>query len=427
MGCHDRTGSATVKVIVIGGGVIGVATAYYLAKDGHQVTVIERHAEAASETSFANAGLITAGHSASWASPRVPMMLLRSLWLSDAPLRFRPGLDPRMWAWGLRFLANCTAARYRVNTRRKLRMSLYSAEVMAGLREETSIAYDRGVGGILYIYRDAARFERSAEGVRALADGGVRLEVKDPAEASRIEPALGPVRDKIAGAVYCPLDESGDACLFTRNLALVCEGMGAEFRYRTAVLGLKAAGDAVTAVATDKGDLSADAYVLAAGCYSPHLARSIGVRMPVYPLKGYTVTVAIGDHAGAPTVGVIDEDNLVAFARLGGRLRIGGRAELSGYDAGHTPRDFEAILDTARELFPDGGDYHRPDLWACLRPMTPDGPPIVGTGRHRNLFFNTGHGSTGWTMACGSGRVTADLIAGRAPDIDLDGLTIDRF
>jgi D-amino-acid dehydrogenase len=355
------------------------------------------------------------------------MMLLRSLWQADSPLSFHPSLDPRMWAWCLRFLANCTAARHRVNTLRKLRMSLYSAEVMAGLREETSIAYDQSFGGILYIYRDAAHFERSAEDVRALADGGVRLEVKDPTEAIRIEPALEPVRDKIAGALFCPLDESGDSCSFTRNLALVCAGMGVEFRYRTAVLGLKAAGDAVTAVATEKGDLSADAYVLAAGCHSPHLARSIGVRLPIYPVKGYTVTVPIEGRTGAPTVGVIDEDKLVAFARLGGRLRIGGRAVFSGYDDGHAPRDFEAILDTASELFPDGGDYARPDYWACLRPMTPDGPPILGTGRHRNLYFNTGHGSTGWTMACGSGRVTADLVAGRDPDIDLDGLTIDRF
>ena len=416
-----------MKTIVIGGGVVGVTTAYYLAKAGHEVTVIERQPYAACETSFANAGLITAGHAAAWASPRAPMMLLRSLWQADAALSFRPSLDPRMWAWCLRFLANCTAARFRVNTLRKLRLCMYSREVMAALREETNIAYDRSSRGILYLYRDADHFERSARDLSLLADGGVGLEVKDPAESCRIEPALEPVRNKIAGAVYCPTDESGDACLFTRNLAKICEGLGATMRYRTAVLGLKATGDAVEAVVTDNGKLSADAYVLAAGSYSPRLARTIGVRLPIYPVKGYTVTVPIDGHEGAPAVGVIDEDNLVAFARRGDRLRIGGKAVFSGYDTSYAPRDFEAIFKTAKELFPDGGDYDRPDLWACLRPMTPDGPPIMGRERYRNLFFNTGHGSTGWTMACGSARITADLIAGQRPDIDLDGLTIDRY
>ncbi len=416
-----------MTTIVIGAGVIGVTTAYYLAKAGHEVTVVERHAEAACESSHANAGLIAVGHPAPWASPRAPLALLNSLWRADSALTFRPRLDPRQWAWCLRFLANCTSGRHRTNALRVLGLGAYSLEALTALRAETGIAYDEAARGILYLYRDAAHLAEAAATLRLVGEGRLGFEVKDAAECAGIEPALASARDRLAGAIYCSADESGDARLFTRNLARICADLGVVFRYGTAVSGLTARGDAVTAAVTDRGALSADAFVLAAGSHSPIVARSIGVGLPIQPVKGYTVTVPIDGHQGAPAVGIIDEDERVAFARLGARLRLGGKAEFGGYDTAYRRRDFDAILATARELFPDGGDYAKPEYWACLRPMTPDGPPILGRGRHRNLYFNTGHGAMGWTLACGSGRVTADLVAGRDPDIDLDGLTIDRF
>lgn len=422
-----REGRGAVKAIVLGGGVIGVCTAYYLAKAGHEVAVIERQPEAGCETTFANGGLIAVGHAATWAEPSAPLMLLKSLWQADSAIRFRPSLDPALWAWGLRFLANCTAQRYRVNTLRNLRLSKYSHEVMAALREETQIPYDEATKGILYVYRDPARLEHSAKAWALVRDHGVAVEVKSAAESVRIEPALAPARDKFVGAIYSPSDESGDACMFTRHLAKLCEGLGVRFNYGASISGLKANAEAVESVVTDKGEFVADNYVLAAGSYSPSIARSIGVRLPIYPIKGYSVTVPIGGRQGAPTVGVIDESTRVAFVRLGERLRLAGIAEFSGYDTSYKPRDFGTMFKAAKELFPDGGDYDRPEFWACLRPMTPDGPPIMGRGRHRNLYFNIGHGHLGWTMGCGAGRVIADLIAGRRPGIDLDGLTIDRF
>lgn len=415
-----------MRTIILGGGVIGVTTAYELAKEGHEVTVLERQSSAAAETSYANAGLIAPGHATAWASPSAPVTLLKSLVRDDTALRLRFTIDPRMWLWGIHFLRNCTTARNRANTLAKLRLCFYSQEALKALRGETGIAYEALTKGVLYLYRDPENFEKGVNHMAFLRDHGHRQEVVDRDRCIRIEPALEAVRGEIAGAVYGAADESGDCRLFTQNLARIAEEKGVAFDYDTTVKGLRASGDLIDAVVTDRGELSADNYVLALGSYSPFVVRSLGIKLPIYPVKGYSLTIPIDGHNGAPSVGVIDEDHLVAFACLGDRLRATATAEFTGYDTSHKADDFKAMLRIARGLFPEGGDYDKPEYFACLRPMTPDGPPVLGKGRHRNLFFNTGHGHIGWTMACGSARVVADIISGRKPDIDLKGLTFPR-
>lgn len=289
---------------------------------------------------------------------------------------------------------------------------------------ETGVEFDRLEGGLLYLYRTAASFERGAANAKTLVEGGQKLEAVDSDRAAEIDPALQPVKEKIAGAIYCPTDESGDTRKFTTGLASVCRQAGVEFAFDTAIRRIEAEGDRITKLVTDKGDLAADVYVMCLGSYSPILARPLGVRLPIYPVKGYSVTVPIRDAARAPAMGGVDEDNLVAYARFGDRLRLTATADFAGYDTAHAPKDFRSMLRTARDLFPDAADYDRPDYWAGLRPMTPEGTPIFGLGPHTNLFYNTGHGHMGWTMACGAARITADLIAGRRPDIDLDGMTV---
>ncbi len=411
----------------MGGGVIGVTTAYYVAGSGHEVTVIERQPGVAAETSFANAGILAPGHAHAWASPSAPMTLLKSLVRGDTALRLRLRFDPKMWLWGLHFLRNCTAARNRANTLCKLRLCLYSVEALKALREDAGIAYDELTQGALYLYREPAQLDAALANMALLTENGLAMTTIDRDRIAALEPALAHVKDKFAGAIHCPVDESGDSHLFSRKLAEVCETMGVSFRFGTSVTGLKADGDRIEGVVTDDGDVAGDAYVLSLANDSPFALRGLGVRLPIYPVKGYSVTVPTEGYNGAPRLPGVDEEYLVAFARFGERLRLTGTAEFAGYDTSHQPADFALLLKVARELFPGGADYARPDYWACLRPMTPDGPPVFGRGRHRNLYFNTGHGHIGWTMACGSGRVTADLIDGREPDIDLTGMTVDRF
>ena len=413
-----------MKVIVMGSGVVGVATAYCLLKDGHEVTVVERHDGAADETSFANAGLVAPGHAYTWASPKAPKILLKSLWRNDQALRFRLRPDPALWSWSWKFLRNCTNERVAVNTARKVRLSLYSQEMLHEVVADTGVAFDGAKGGLLYLYRTPAAFEAGVAKMKILTDNGLPLEVVDRDRAAEIDPALGPTKDRIVGGIYAPTDESGDARLFTRNLAAWCAGRGVRFLYGTTLRGIETAGGEVTGLATDKGTLTADAYVLALGCQSAAMAKRLGVSLPIYPIKGYSVTLPVAGRNSPPRVGGVDEENLVAYAPMGDRLRITATADFAGYDKRHTPADFRTMLAAARDLFPGAADYSRPSYWAGLRPMTPEGTPIFGRARHRNLFFNTGHGHMGWPMACGSGRVTADLIAGRTPAIPLDGMQL---
>ncbi|WP_135470837.1 D-amino acid dehydrogenase [Crenalkalicoccus roseus] len=414
-----------MRVAVLGAGVIGVTTAWYLAREGHDVTVVERNAEPARGTSFANAGLVAPGHSLTWASPKAPRVLLRSLFLPDQALRLRLRADPRMWAWCFRFLRNCTAKRARINTLRKLALCVYSQRELRTLVAETGLRYDGLRHGLLYLYRDAASLERGVAAMAVLRDeGGQRMEVVDAARAAEIEPALGAGgAARIAGGIYCPDDESGDARAFTEALAALCQDRaGVRFRYNETVLGAEVEGDRVHAMVTDHGRVEADAFVLALGTHSPTLGRKLGLRLPVYPVKGYSVTIPVEGHNGAPDVGGVDENNLVAWCRMGDRFRLTATAEFAGFDTSHRPSDFAAMLRVGRELFPEAGNWGQPSYWAGLRPMTPEGTPILGRGRHRNLWINTGHGHMGWTMACGSAHITADLIAGRRPAVSTDGM-----
>ena len=412
-----------MRVLVLGGGVIGVTTAYYLARDGHEVAVIERHAAAAAETSYANAGLLAPAHAYAWASPKAPKILFKSLFMKDQALRLKLRADPRMWRWGLQFLAQCTEERARRNTLRKVRLCLYSVARLNEVAADTGVAYDGLDKGNLYLYRSERSLEKGIAHTAILREQGVELRALDRDAVAGVEPALEPVKEQLAGGLHAPGDQSGDARMFSRNLAAYCaERLGVGFEYDTRVTALVAGGDGIERVTTDRGERRADAFVLAAGHEAPFLAAPVGVKLPIYPCKGYSVTVPVGRSNLAPRIGMVDEDNLVAFCPMGSRLRVTSTAEFSGYDRSHTAEDFRAMFGAARELFPAGADYANPEYWAGLRPMTPTTVPIFGFARYRNLMLNVGHGHIGWTMACGSGKVVADLLTGRDPEIDLDGM-----
>ncbi len=417
-----------MRVAVLGGGVVGVATAYYLARQGHEVTVVERQAGVARETSFANAGMIAPGHAFAWASPRAPKILLQSLWRKDTALKFRLKADPKLWAWSWKFLRQCGAERSRANTLVKLRLCLLSIEEMRRIREDEGFSYDEVLKGALYLYRDQAHLESGLANAQLLKDNGVTgLRAVEPAELVRIEPALAAVKDRLAGALYSAQDESGDCRLFSERLAERVVASGGRFLFGHSVTGLRQDKGRVIAAVTDRGDIQADAFVLALGSYAPQIARSVGVKLPIYPVKGYSLTLPVGPAHLAPQLPGVDEHYLVAFARMGERLRLTATADFAGYDTSHTPAHFATMLKVARELFPQGADYDRPDYWACLRPMTPDGPPVIGKAGAENLWINSGHGHIGWTMACASALVCSELMAGRSSPVPLAGLEPQRY
>ncbi len=415
-----------MRVIVLGAGVVGVTTAYELARDGHEVTVVDRLAEAAAETSFANAGLVAPGHAYTWSSPKAPRILLRSLFDDGQALRFRPSLDPRLWSWSWKFLLNCTAEKARTNTKRKVRLCLYSQERLKGVIADTGVEYYGREGGLLYLYRKPESFARGAANTRILSEEGLDLRAIDPGEAARIDPALESVKDKFAGAVYCPSDGSGDARVFTQNLARFCaDNLGVKFMFDTSVDGFESKGDRITGVKTSRGVISADEYVLCLGVFAPDFARTLGVSLPIYPIKGYSVTMPLDGSNNPPSIGGVDEDNLVAYARFGDRLRVTATAEFAGYDKSNRPEDFKHMLSAIRDIFPNGANYGAPQYWAGLRPMTPEGTPIFGRGgRYSNMVFNVGHGHMGWTMSAGSARITADIVKRAKPDFDPAGMMV---
>lgn len=415
-----------MRVAVLGAGVVGVTTAYELARDGHDVTVIDRLTEPAAETSFANAGLIAPGHAYTWSSPRAPGILLRSLVDDGQALRFKPSLDPRLWSWSWQFLKNCTAEKARINTKRKVRLCRYSQERLAGIVADTGISYHGLDGGLLYLFRDPGSFARGSANTRILAEEGLDLRAVSPEEAVRIDPALANARDRLAGAVYCPSDGSGDARVFTQNLARHCaEHLGVRFLFDAEVKGFEASGDRILSVATTRGAVAAEEFVLCLGVFSPAFAGDLGVALPIYPVKGYSVTLPLDEAHVAPTVGGVDEDNLVAYACLGDRMRVTATAEFAGFDKSHRPEDFRHMLAAIRDLFPSGADYARPQYWAGLRPMTPEGTPIFGRGgRFSNMTFNVGHGHMGWTMSAGSARITADIVGRTRLEFDPSGLMV---
>ncbi|CUW40707.1 D-amino acid dehydrogenase small subunit [Magnetospirillum sp. XM-1] len=417
-----------MKVVVIGAGVIGTASAWYLARAGHDVTVVDRREGAGLETSFANGGQVSPCHAEPWANPSVLPKVLKWLGREDAPLLFRWNRwDPALWAWGLRFLANCPRSQAEINTERTLRVALYSRACLGELRAETGIDYDQQTRGILHVYRDGAEFEHACRAAEVMIRHGLRRMPKNADECVGIEPALAAVRGELAGGIYTPDDESGDAHKFTRRLAELAAARGVEFRWNVPIQGLLRDGGRVSGLAAGAETIAGDAYVLAAGCDSPLLARPLGLKLPVIPAKGYSVTVPVANHAGAPFVSVTDDEHKMVYSRLGDRLRAAGTAEMAGYDRSLNPLRSRLILENTRRLFPDGGDFDRAEPWAGLRPVTPDSVPLLGATPFSNLWLNTGHGTLGWTMSCGSGRVIADLVSGQQPDIGMDGLGVARF
>jgi len=417
-----------MKTLVLGGGVVGVTTAYFLAQAGHEVTILEEKAGLGLEASAGNAGIIAPGHSFAWASPKAPAMLFRSLRGDETAIRVRPAPDPRLYLWGLRFLRECTAPRARRNTLIKLRLCQYSQRVLNDLARTEGIEYNAITKGALYLYRDHAELEAGVKKMALLAEYGQKQEILDANEVAKVDPVFEPVKAKIAGAIRDLGDSSGDSRLFTERMGALCrDRLGVSVRLGARVTALESGGDHIETVLTSNGERhTADNYVLALGVGSPIVARTVGVSLPIYPAKGYSSTFPLRRGGLAPTLPGVDEKWLVAWSRFGDQLRLTSTAEFAGYDWGWTPRDFNNILRFARELFPDAVDYERGEYRACLRPMTPDGPPILGLGRHRNLFFNCGHGHMGWTMACGTARIVADLMNGRMPELDLEGLTPRR-
>jgi len=416
-----------MKVLVLGSGVIGVTCAYQLALAGHEVTVIDRQPAAALETSYGNAGEVSPGYSAPWAGPGVPIKAIKWLLMRHRPLVIRPNIDLGLVRWGLAMLRNCTAARYEINKGRMVRLAEYSRDCLKELRAQTGIRYDERTQGTLQLFRTQAQLDGTAADIEILKRYGVAYEVLDRDGCIRNEPALAHVRDKFVGGLRLPGDETGDCFKFTQNLAALAARHGVTFRYGTRIDALKLAGKQIDGVVTDAGTLKADAYLVALGSYSPLLLRRVGIRIPVYPVKGYSITVPITDAGGAPESTVMDETHKVAVTRLGERIRVGGTAELAGYTLKLHEARRETLSHVVSDLFPRGGDVGRAEFWCGLRPMTPDGTPVVGATRVPNLYLATGHGTLGWTMAAGTGRLMADLISGRAPGVDLAGLTVDRY
>lgn len=416
-----------MKVIVLGGGVIGVSSAWHLAAAGHEVTLVERQPAAALETSYANAGEVSPGYSAPWAGPGVPVKAIKWLLMQHRPLVIRPQLDMALIRWALAMLRNCTAARYEINKGRMVRLAEYSRDCLRELREATGIAYDQRMQGTLQLFRTQKQLDGTGADIEVLKRYGVRYELLDRAGCMRHEPALARVEQKFVGGLLLPGDETGDCFKFTQNLAALAAQRGVQFRYGTGIERLEMQGGRIAGVATSAGTLKADAYLLALGSYSPTLLAPIGLRIPVYPVKGYSITVPITDAAGAPESTVMDETHKVAVTRLGDRIRVGGTAELAGYTLKLHEARRRTLEHVVTDLFPAGGDVARAEFWCGLRPMTPDGTPVVGGTRLPNLWLATGHGTLGWTMAAGTGRVMADLISGARPAIDMDGLTVDRY
>ncbi|MGN1289863.1 MAG: D-amino acid dehydrogenase [Bradyrhizobium sp.] len=416
-----------MKVLVLGSGVIGVTSAYYLARAGHEVTVIDRQPKPALETSFANAGEVSPGYSSPWAGPGVPVKAVKWLLMKHGPLVIRPKLDPVMWLWLLKMLRNCTTARYAVNKSRMIPIAEYSRDCLQALRSEIGIRYDERAKGTLQLFRYQSQLDGTGDDIAVLKQYGVPFEVLDREGCIAAEPALAGVKQKFAGGLRLPHDETGDCHMFTQALALEAEKIGVRFNFNVGIDGLNADATRITGVATSAGMMTADAYVLALGSYSPHLVRPLGISLPVYPVKGYSITVPIKDASGAPESTVMDESYKVAITRLGDRIRVGGTAEISGYSTKLYAARRATLDHSLTDLFPRGGDLPNATFWCGLRPMTPDGPPVIGATRFANLHLNTGHGTLGWTMACGSGRVLADMLSGKKPEIDTKELSIKRY
>ena len=422
-----------MKVLILGSGVVGVTSAYYLAKKGFDVTVIDRQPAVGLETSFANAGQISPGYSAPWAAPGVPMKALKWLFQRHSPLAIKPDFSLWQLQWTLKLLRNCTASRYDTNKERMVRLAEYSRDCIGELRNETGIAYEGRTQGTLQVFRTQKQLDAETKDIKVLSRLGVPFEHLDPDGCARVEPALALVKDQLLGGLRLPHDETGDCQMFTKNLAEKAKALGVKFRQEVKIERLLIEKSKLKGVeiSTHAGieTLQADQYVVALGSYSRQLMQGLGVAIPVYPVKGYSLTVPVVDTNAAPISTVMDETYKVAITRFNSRIRVGGMAELAGFDLSLNPRRRETLEMVLNSLFPNGGDISKSQFWTGLRPMTPDGTPIIGKASevYNNVWLNTGHGTLGWTMACGSAQVLADLVANQQPEIHSDDLGLSRY
>ena len=416
-----------MKVIVLGAGLLGVTSAYFLRQQGHDVTVIDRQATPGAETSFANGGQISVSHAEPWANPGAPLKLLKWLGREDAPLLFRLRADMRQWLWGLQFLRECTPARTRHNIGHIVRLGTYSRDTLQALRRDLGLEYDQRTQGILHFYTSQKEFDAAEAPAQQMRELGCERQVISADEAVRLEPALRHIRPQLAGATYTAEDESGDANRFARELAARCVADGVEFRMGHHITALREAGGRIDHVEVTDNEgryqrIQGDAYVLALGSFSPVLVKPLGLNLPIYPAKGYSVTMPVKDASMAHQVSLTDDEFKLVFSRYtseqGDRLRIAGTAELNGYDRDLNPVRCQAIVRRVEALFPGAGDSTQAQFWSGLRPATPSNLPIIGQSRVQNLFLNTGHGTLGWTHSCGSGKSLARIVSGLAPEVD---------
>ena len=419
-----------MRIIVLGSGLLGVSSAYYLSQQGHDVTVVDRQSTPAAETSFANGGQISVSHAEPWAKPGAPIKLLQWLGKEDAPLLFRLRADMRQWMWGLQFLRECTPARTRHNIQQIVRLGTYSRDTLQQLRRDNGIAYDQRTQGILHFYTSPKEFEAALAPTEQMRELGCERNIVSADEAVRLEPTLRHIRPQLAGATYTAEDESGDANRFARELVKLCEANGVKFLMNHTITALREAGGQIDHVeATDSEGrfqrLYADAYVMAMGSFSPLLMKPLGINLPIYPAKGYSVTLPVKDASMAHQVSLTDDEFKLVFSRLTpvngegvDRLRIAGTAEFNGYDRDLNRIRCEAIVRRVEQLFPGAGDTTQASFWSGLRPATPSNVPLIGKSKLPNLYLNTGHGTLGWTHACGSGKSIARIVSGLAPEVD---------
>ncbi|MGF6636304.1 D-amino acid dehydrogenase [Paraburkholderia sp. MM6662-R1] len=415
-----------MRVVVLGSGVVGVTSAYYLARAGHEVTVIDREAGPALETSFANAGQISPGYASPWAAPGVPLKAVKWMFQKHAPLAIRVDGTAFQLQWMWQMLQNCTAPRYAVNKGRMVRLAEYSRDCLQALRADTGIEYEGRTGGTLQVFRTQQQFDGAAKDIAVLQEANVPYELLTADELAKAEPALAAVSHKLTGGLRLPGDETGDCQMFTTRLAALAEELGVKFRYNTSIDALAMAGGRIAGVQCGSELVRADSFVVALGSYSTRFLDGI-VKLPVYPLKGYSITAPIVDAAAAPVSTVLDETYKIAITRFDDRIRVGGMAEIVGFDKSLREARRETLELSVNDLFPGGGDTSKATFWSGLRPMTPDGTPIVGRTPVPNLFLNTGHGTLGWTMSCGSGQLLADLMSGKQPAIRADDLSVHRY
>ncbi|MGF1699523.1 D-amino acid dehydrogenase [Photobacterium makurazakiensis] len=416
-----------MEVIVLGSGVIGLTSAWYLKQAGHDVTVIDRQPRSGEETSFANAGQISYGYSSPWAAPGIPLKAMKWLMQKHAPLKIKPSVSPELYLWASKMLANCTQSQYQTNKERMLRIANYSRECLYDLRLRHTLNYDGRQKGTLQVFRTQAQLDAVAKDINVLSISGTRYQELDVAGCIAAEPALARVQDKLVGGLQLPDDETGDCYLFCQQLTQLAKQAGVKFLFDTSIERLNRQGNKLISVQTSRGELKADAYVVATGSYSTQLLAQVGIQLPVYPVKGYSLTMPISDSNAAPVSTVMDETYKVAMTRFNDRIRVAGTAELAGFDLSLAKKRKATIAMVIRDLFPDGGDLSQAEYWTGLRPMTPDGTPVVGKTSFTNLYTNTGHGTLGWTMACGSARLLADIMSNKTTDIDPSGLDVYRY